>query len=511
MQEEQFPFLDGKLPQNETSSDHDSDSVISVGSVDTDIGPQTCSLLELPSELTLHMLSFLDSSKELLRVRDVCCAWRRVVVGFNVFERPQFQCFHTKARLGEVDETTGKGAVLGVGLVVTHHRDGHLKDASSPLDLLSLQAFRDEGVRTGVWGGGGDNVGGTNAKFDLFLPLVIDKAHARLAAPIIQRTIFSIMRKVPESHQHRQHRRQQQQQQQQQQRRQQQPYRRHRQQQQREQCFNPIMVLDLLSVLMNSSVVQLMTANSSSTHSSTSGRGRGRGRGQDQCKGGGGQVELVRRYASEKALEGYCAFHHMLLHFARMYPSIRAEANRRVDAFVAHEQHRSKAATPNLGTLLVCMTLSTKGWAPMWRPLLLECFDRNVRWVLQKHPALGSPLSLSNASIGGNADDDRLERTFDASLTSMRLLMFQAHFMGSVGRPAGTTGPDDVLAGYGRRLGRPTTAQKESLQEACRAILGVDSWVGFFERLQVPVPAKPRLIAMLKDAVGNSRRKGYHR
>lgn len=38
-------------------------------------------------------------------------------------------------------------------------------------------------------------------------------------------------------------------------------------------------------------------------------------------------------------------------------------------------------------------------WQDVAEPLILEVFDRNVKWVLQKYPALGqSPLS--NVSSG---------------------------------------------------------------------------------------------------------------
>jgi hypothetical protein len=132
---------------------------------------------------------------------------------------------------------------------------------------------------------------------------------------------------------------------------------------------------------------------------------------------------------------------------------------------------------------------------------MLENFDRNARWLLEKHPDLGT---------GTPSDDERIRKTFYATTTSMRLLMFQVYFMSRIGRPAGTRGHADVLNLYKKRLGRPTTAQKEDLQDACKAILAVDSWSEFCHRCNVPLLTKEKLVPMLKQAVVNSRRKRYH-
>ena len=88
--------------------------------------------------------------------------------------------------------------------------------------------------------------------------------------------------------------------------------------------------------------------------------------------------------------------------------------------------------------------------------------------------------------------------------------MFQVHFLRHIGRPTGTTGSNDVLERYEKRLGRPTTGQKEALQRACKEILAVRTWPEFFARVQTQVPSKPKLISMLEGAITNSGRKGYH-
>lgn len=386
-----------------------------------------------------HIYGFLEPCG-LFQARNVCRRWRQVIITHNLLERRQICCFHSKVTLDD------DNAILGVGIKITSFRDNRagqmvsLKDASSPLDILSMEAFDQQGVRTGVWG---------KEQFDSFLPLIFNAGNGQRVTPEIKRRVFEIMKAVPapsyvirvgDG-----------------------------------TGFQPHMMFQLVSTLMNTMIVQLM---------------------KDVPRTG------IQRHASEAALEGYCAFHHMLLHFANIYPVMRDMANRQVDRFVRDPQQRLKKNTPNLGNLLVCLTLSNRGWQAMSKPFLLETFDRNVRWNLALYPSLAKPWCDPQY---------RINKTFEASLTSLRLLMFQVYFTKHLGRPAGTKGPDDVLKRYSQRLGRPTTAQKENLQQACKDILEVDTWTGFFERCDIPLPPREELVQILQQAVTNSLNNGYHK
>ena len=58
-------------------------------------------------------------------------------------------------------------------------------------------------------------------------------------------------------------------------------------------------------------------------------------------------------------------------------------------------------------------------------------------------------------------------RRFDATVTSKRLLMFQAAFLRHTAAPA------DALATYAARFGQPTEAAQSALLNAARSILKV--------------------------------------
>lgn len=212
------------------------------------------------------------------------------------------------------------------------------------------------------------------------------------------------------------------------------------------------------------------------------------------------ETNLKLTHASEAALNAYCMLHHLLLCLANDDPSIVDLANKRVDSFLDDAANRVKSSCPNLGEWLVLLTLCTKRtWADAALPFLLEVFDRNVRWNLRSHP------HLARADL---AVTDRLKTTFEASTTSLRLIMFQAYF----GRVA--AGPGSTRArlkqAYDARLGQASQEQRTQLVTAAKGIMGVTAWPQFFAAVQVATPSPVKLASILTQAHARSLTKGYH-
>ena len=223
----------------------------------------------MPETMLLEVAAHLRPH-ELRRVQQVCVGWARLVTARQLLA-PELRCFHSKVPYTE--------DVLGVGLAVERHRAGKLKSVTSPMDMLSYTSFRMERVRLGVW----------KQPFEHFLPLVLTPEHAARALPIMQGTLMTVAGYDGVA-------------------------------------FRPLLALDVLASLMNSTVVSLMLK-------------------QEE-----GEKRLV--HASERALQAYCAFHHLLLFLAARYPEIGQAANQRVQRFIEKPGHRTKAATPDLGHLM---------------------------------------------------------------------------------------------------------------------------------------------------------------
>ncbi len=397
------PIVSTRTEQDANEKGKERDEV--GGSVGVDDGDEEreCWLLELPAESLLHILQYLQHRNDLLAAANASAALGVIVREYCLLERRQSViCFHSK-RTHEED-------VLGVGISLEHFPgQARIKAINTSLDVLSLRAFTQDRVRLSVW----------KEPFDLFLPLVIGPDHFGRARAHILDTLARIENegggftgRLPQwTH---------------------------------DPTEQARMLLAVLPKLMNSFVVSLMNNKSNST-SSTS------------------RVILPRtnnsQVLSERALEGYCSFHHMLLTFgtpidrtpfcasatlgcrtklwsfrlaaARENPEVERMANEAVDKFLASPAFRSKAHTPDLGEWLVNLTLSTAGWEDVAEQFLGELFVRNVRWILQDAPH----LAHIHTGRDGGQSALMIDDAFTCTLVSRRLVMFQVYFLKNIGRP----------------------------------------------------------------------------
>jgi len=208
--------------------------------------------------------------------------------------------------------------------------------------------------------------------------------------------------------------------------------------------------------------------------------------------------ETVPRHASERALQGYCSFHHMLLALRAQHPAIQTVATDKLRQFIHGE--RTKADVPDLGQLLVYMAVTEDvDWADLVAAILDESQVRGARWLLRDMPWLEGPVS----------DQDRLQLTFRGRITSLRLIMFQSYFLNFVARPCGES-LSDALSRYNCQFGQPTEPQKDCLVQACRGILNVKSWSEFYGALGLEAPSDRELANQLCEAMQRSRQCGYH-
>lgn len=359
------------------------------------------------------------------------------------------RCFYTRQTADE--------AVLGIGINVPHHHGRGAPQYDVVLDVLSAQAYCEHDVGKGVWG----------QPFTHFLPLVVSEEHVRRAGPLIIAALCDL--DSPDSSRSRLK----------------ETYAHLKRGDSEAAAYpariSPDVVLRVLPQLMNQMVVGLV------------------------AKDDAPDVGVTPQHASERALSGYCALHHILVWLANENPEIRRMAAATVKRFRHSPAARMKDATPNLGHLLVLMTLADESWEDLAIPFMREVFDRNVMWVLRKHPF----LDVADADDGPTVDRERLQLTFGGSIVSARLCMFQTYFLRHVGRPKGSS-VDSVLAAYNASLGQPPAGAGRLLHAECRDILRVNDYFGYFPRCGLVCPSAQQITRMLREACVNSRSKGYH-
>jgi hypothetical protein len=245
--------------------------------------------------------------------------------------------------------------------------------------------------------------------------------------------------------------------------------------------IDPSLVLGVIPKLMNSQVVLLMK----------------------------GEV-----WTSQKALSGYMGFHHLLLALCRRYPNLQQAVDERIQRFLSSEEERVKAKVPNLGEFICLLSVSDRyDWSSIAAALLGEVFDRNVLWLLKRHPHLGA---LTDTGVS----QERLRCTFQSSLVSMRLIMFNVWFLNNVAKVPHLhfdRGSDVcchascALRRYERTKGLPLRSTIEALHQAVKSIFEVASWQGYFNAVGIEHIEPAALCQWLRQSVLASLRKGYHR
>lgn len=361
----------------------------------------------------------------------------------------RLRCFHSKKTFLE--------DVLGVGLGFTVNPKTKCVDyVKLSQDLLSATSFEKDNIRSDAFG----------SEFKAYLPLYFSEEHFQRSLPLIKQTIRKL---CPEK---------------------------------KSTSFHPSMVIDVIPKIVNTFVVLVSDEGLA---------------------------------ASEKSFHGLIRIHQLFLGLAHKYPSIKHMALQKLLNFTKAEENRSKHACPNLGHLLPLLMIVDEqvfNWSCLRSTFLSESFDRSVLWVCKAHPSLEKVANETSLS----AIESRIKLTREAMTVSLRLKMLQVHFFSSFlcrGTTKDRAALYDAHCGYlqydnteeakstdmnnsdvlSDELGNDLSKLSfRNFKQEVNRILSVNTWQQFFRMVKAPCPKSKDLMAkLLRDAVKNSLRKGYHK
>jgi ubiquitin-protein ligase len=212
------------------------------------------------------------------------------------------------------------------------------------------------------------------------------------------------------------------------------------------------------------------------------------------------------KHASEKAIESYFHLFHILLCLAT--PAVVRSANSTLRAFLSGR--RSKTVCPNLGHLLITVLISdTEMTQELTTAIIKEAVTRNVVWMLDAKGAGMSELSYMEASA---VSEYRLQKTFEASKTSYRLLMFLNLLRLTTSQATGGLRKtvsqlrDEMFD----RHGAPPKGASTRLANDIKRIHAVNTFPDFLKAMGVlKMPTAAEFTTFLRRSVEESVTKGY--
>jgi len=317
-----------------------------------------------------------------------------------------------------------------VGLNVEFYRgfqSGIPKVLTSPLDLLCRQAVEEDNIRTGVWG----------EKFEDWIPLVLNRQHGQMAKDTILRKFQELC--PPDRFS----------------------------KERGAKLRRADSLLYVMGCLMNQMVVSIVEDKKTQSFNEW-----------DDVEG-----DAIKPTLCEKALLGYCSFHHMLLFLAEQYPEMVTLANRRVNSFLAKPGHRHKEHTRNLGIWLINLCLSEKTFEDVANCFEEEALTRSVMWTLRSDPGL-TRGKFDTVQQTQSRMKKNITKYWESAAVGRRLIMFQVWFMRNVGRPNGAHWME-ILKGYDSRMGAPDTRVQREIFGTVKRICGISEWPAYFQLLGI--------------------------
>jgi len=341
-------------------------------------------------------------------------------------------------------------------------RNGYGVEIKTQMDILSLSAWTS-GCRTGVWG----------ETMTHFLPLVMNREHSDRSYRDIRRFLGLISSQIRAHNKEKASRNAV-----------------PNELEKAISCNVELQMVDSLVTMMNAIVIQFAMGSDKFVSDYEKGLNW---TGYGSHSGPRAEVPMTM---CEKVVLGYSALHHLLLYLQhRNQTQVTWLANETVSIFVHKMRSSGKHVCKDVGKMLIYLLISDYSWAHIAKTHVEETFTRRVKWMVQQpqYAKFDTTDSVAN----------RVQQTFEATQTARRLTRFQVWFMQS--------NAHETLQSYNRRLGRPDEKVRYGIVAQTKRILMSDSFWEYFKALGVELKDEADIDQLLRFAVCNSARKGYHR
>jgi ubiquitin-protein ligase len=205
--------------------------------------------------------------------------------------------------------------------------------------------------------------------------------------------------------------------------------------------------------------------------------------------------------ANDKFIDGYFAIYRLLKQYTIDEPKLLKYVNDMIGTFKDKSDKRTKTYYPNLGELLICLTISdVYDWEDISKEFIEECDARNFMWyAIGTRNQYAKYPELSNASVVIG----RAEKVFSATEISRSLVMFQVKFS----KVAQSLTIEEMDSNCGLA---PDSLRKE-LRGSYNDIVKAKTWNDYFEWLDMKKISDEERSRELVIAMEKSKFAGYHK
>jgi len=203
--------------------------------------------------------------------------------------------------------------------------------------------------------------------------------------------------------------------------------------------------------------------------------------------------------ANDKFIHGYVAIYRLLVEYAAINARIVEYVDQFLTDFKLHDEKRKKENVPNLGELLVGLTICNLKWIDVADAVLLESDTRSVFWYcVGNYKSRAQYSELYDTSYN---NEDRVDKVFRATHTGRSFIMFQVNFVEMSKKLT-----SDILEANHRLA---TADFVNELKETYLKVNSVTNWDEYFSFLKLPSPSRAERNARLIEAVKMSDKQGY--
>jgi len=209
-------------------------------------------------------------------------------------------------------------------------------------------------------------------------------------------------------------------------------------------------------------------------------------------------AEDANATANDKFIHGFFALYRIMMQQAGKLSEL---ANSQLRPFTEEPAKRVKSACPNLGELLVAMSISDRyTWADIARAYTDESDTRNVFWYAVGNS--NSPASLPRLLANPQLLEGRASAVFGQTATSRNLLLFQVRFFAAARSLS--------VADFDAHLGLAPEPMRLQLKQTYKEATAVADWPAYNDWLGIPRVTEAVRNQQLVDAMARSKAQGYH-